>query len=270
MSAQAGFLEIRPLLIEALRIIDAQQAMEESMRQPEVASVIVPTAAPPLQAGNDATFAFENYGAFYDFLRDNKMLGPKISASEFEGCDTIIKACALAGWPISYTAYALGTAFLETAATMQPIKEKGGTAWYHRMYDIQGSRPAKARELGNLSPGDGAKYCGRGFVQLTGKANYVKATKKLQALHVNVDLVKNPDRAMEPAIAAMIMVYGMIEGWFTGRKLSDDLPARGPAGLLAFKKSRDIINGTDKDDEIAAFANDFQTGLQQGRYKIAA
>src|SRR3546814_6075636 len=63
------------------------------------------------------------------------------------------------------------------------------------MYDIRGDRPAKARELGNLTPGDGAKYAGRGYVQLTGKSNYVKATAKLREMGFTVDLVAEPDRA---------------------------------------------------------------------------
>lgn len=233
--------------------------------------IVVTAPKLPVAANtNDAAFAFDDYGKVYDFLRSNKMLGPIISATEFEGCDRIIRAGAVAGWPVSYVAYALATAYLETGFTMQPVKEIGGESYYFRMYDIKGSRPAKARELGNLSPGDGARYCGRGYVQLTGKVNYIKATAKLRALGYDVDLVANPERAMEAEIAAVIMVSGMTEGWFTGRKLSDDLPARGPAGVRQFVLSRDIINGKDKDDEIAEFAMDFQTALQEGHYKIAA
>lgn len=252
---------------------EALVGLVDTMRQNAVSEIVVTAPKPvpvPEAANDDAAFAFADYGKFYDFLRGNKMLGPKIDAKEFEGCDRIIRACAVAGWPVSYTAYALATAYHETAHTMQPIKEIGGTAYFTRMYDINGNRPAKARELGNLSPGDGAKYAGRGYVQLTGKKNYQRATDKLRALGYDVDLVAQPDRAMEPEIAAVIMVYGMLEGWFTTRKLPDDLPAHGPAGRQAFVLSRDIINGTDKDDEIAAYAVDFQTGLQQGGYKIAA
>lgn len=264
MSAET-VARIKALLAEASQL-------SESLINPAVAAVVVPpvAVAPPPAPANDASFAFADYGKFYDFLRSNKMLGPKIDANEFTGCDNIIRACAAAGWPISYTAYALATAYHETAHTMLPIHELGGVPYLTRMYDINGNRPAKARELGNLTPGDGAKYGGRGYVQLTGKNNYAKATAKLRSLGIDVDLVANPDRAMEPMIAAMIMVYGMIEGWFTTRKLPDDLPARGPAGKQAFVLSRDIINGTDKQDLIAGYAVDFQTGLGQGGYKIAA
>lgn len=252
----------------AERLLEEAILLLRQARAAEVTSVPAPVA--PVEA-HDASFAFADYGKFYDFLRGNKMLGPKITPDEFAGCDAILQACTRASWPVSFTAYALATSFLETGATMQPIKERGGNTYFHRMYDIQGARPAKARELGNLTPGDGARYPGRGYVQLTGKANYAKATAKLQALGVlkpNESLVDNPDLAMRPDVAAAVMVLGMQEGWFTARKLSDDLPSRGPAGLSQFKASRDIINGRDKDDEIAAFAIDFQTALQAGGYRI--
>jgi putative chitinase len=258
MSMYAGALaRLDALELHVIAEIKAIRGMLEVTSAP---------VAPPAAANDDsAAFAFEDYGLFYEFLRGNKMLGPKIINSEFKGCDAIIKACANAGWPISWTAYALATAYHETAHTMQPIPEKGGNAYFKRMYDIQGNRPAKARELGNLTPGDGVKYHGRGYVQLTGRRNYQIAGQRL-----GVDLVNHPEKALEAEIAARIMIHGMVEGWFTSRKLPDDLPPKGPALLRQFVLSRDIINGTDKDDEIAAYANDFQTGLQLGGYKIAA
>jgi putative chitinase len=250
-------------LLEAIRALRAQAA--------EVASVVTPApVAPAKPANDDASFAFADYGKFYDFLRSNKMLGPKITADEFNGCDAILKACTRANWPVSFTAYAMATAYLETAHTMKPIKELGGTAYFTRMYDINGARPAKARELGNLTPGDGAKYCGRGYVQLTGKKNYALATSRLHDFGYDVDLVANPELALRPDIAAAVMVLGMRDGWFTGRKLSDDLPLKGPAGLSQFVASRDIINGKDRQADVASYANDFQTGLQHGGYRIAA
>lgn len=257
-------------LREALHEIAAIRAEMEATSDASPVPITPAEPTAPAVVEHDASTAFEDYGRFYDFLRGNKMLGPKITSEEFNGCDAILRACIRVNWPISYTAYALATSYLETAMTMQPIKEKGGQAYFQRMYDISGARPAKARELGNLTPGDGARYPGRGYVQLTGKANYIKATAKLQALGVltmNESLVDNPELAMRPDVAAAVMTLGMQEGWFTGRKLSDDLP-RGPASLSQFVASRDIINGRDKDDEIAAFAIDFQTGLQQGGYKL--
>ena len=208
-------------------------------------------------------------GRFYDWLRGNKLIGldNRISKDEFEGCSRIIYAFGCVGAPVSYVAYALATTYHETSGTMQPIPEKGGNSYFTRLYDIKGRDPARARRHGNTVAGDGIRYRGRGYVQLTWKVNYQRATQKLRALGYNVDLVADPDRALEPEIAAVILVYGMIEGWFTGRKLGDDLPAVGPASILQFTKSRDIINGVDKDDVIAVYANDWQTALQHGGYR---
>lgn len=216
---------------------------------------------------------FVDYGAFYDFLRTKKMFGPTLEDDEWKGCEAIIRAFALHGSPISHCAYGLATPYLETKFTMQPVKEafwlsdSAANRYFHKMYDIQGSRPSKARELGNLSPGDGTKYAGRGYVQLTGKRNYRVLTERLRAAGHNVDLVNRPDEAMKPNIAALIMVIGMTEGLFTTRKLSDDLPSQGPATFEQFEASRDIINGRDRDDEIARFAIDFQTALLRAGYK---
>ena len=57
------------------------------------------------------------------------------------------------------------------------------------------------RWLGNKDPGDGYKFRGRGFVQLTGRSNYEDISKKLFG---DDRLVKNPDLANDPQIAAKI------------------------------------------------------------------
>ncbi|MDP9933665.1 XVIPCD domain-containing protein [Variovorax paradoxus] len=57
------------------------------------------------------------------------------------------------------------------------------------------------RDLGNTGPGDGWKYHGRGFVQLTGRYNYERYGKAL-----GLDLVNHPDLASEPANSAKIAV----------------------------------------------------------------
>lgn len=178
------------------------------------------------------------------FFQSAKAVTGSLTQGQVDGFNAILEA--LSSWPVSWVSYALATAYHETAATMQPIKEKGGEAYFKRMYDIEGERPAKARELGNLNPGDGAKYAGRGYVQLTGKKNYAR-----------YGLDTKPDEAMRPDIAARIMKQGMESGAFTGKKLSDYLPGD-------YVEARRIINGTDKAHKIAGYARSFEDALIAG------
>lgn len=202
--------------------------------------------------------------AFFDALRFG-LLGPSLSESEVEGCNAILAACK--GWPISWTAYALATAYHETAHSMQPIKEFGGDAYFRRMYDIEGLRPSKARELGNIHPGDGARFPGMGLVQSTGRANARKATQELRKAGFDVDLEETPELLMRPDIAAFVMRHGMEDGWFTGRRLSIYLPAKGAGGQPQFVQARRIINALDRATDIAGYASQFQTALSLGGWR---
>lgn len=194
--------------------------------------------------------------AFFDSLRAG-ILGPTLSAEEVDGCNIILKA--MEELPLSYTAYALATAFHETAGTMQPIRERGGDSYFLRMYDPTGARPQLCVANGNTCAGDGVKFHGRGFVQLTWRSNYAKASKVCGA-----DLIANPDLAMRPDHAAKIMRTGMEAGWFTGKRFGSYLPAKGPAQRAEFVNARRIINGTDRASEIADHALAFQRALQAG------
>lgn len=196
---------------------------------------------------------------FFNELRAG-LLGPTLSPGEVSGCSAILKA--MEGTPLSWAAYALATAYHETAFTMQPIKEIGGPIYFTRMYDVTGARPKLAAANGNTCAGDGPKYCGRGYVQLTWKNNYAKAGEKC-----GVDLVANPDKAMDPVIAAKIMREGMEYGWFTGRKFSDYLPAIGRATSGQYFYARHIINGTDRAQQIAGHAKAFETALEAGGWQ---
>lgn len=157
------------------------------------------------------------------------------------------------GDPIADIAYALATAYKETWHTMQPIEERGGDAYFFRMYDMAGNRPSVAHMLGNTQPGDGARYHGRGYVQLTGRELYMRAGDR-----IGVDLLNNPALALDRVNAAKIMRGGMDDGWFTGVGFNRYLPTDRLATLAEFTDARKIINGQDCAPEIAAYALQFQ------------
>lgn len=72
---------------------------------------------------------------------------------------------------------------------------------YFRKYDIK-YNPRQAQSLGNTRPGDGQRYHGRGYIQLTGRSNYQMAGDAL-----GIDLINKPDLAARPDIAAQIAVW---------------------------------------------------------------
>lgn len=84
-----------------------------------------------------------------------------------------------------------------------------------------------ANRLGNNAAGDGWKYRGRGPIQITGKSNYTDAGKG-----IGVDLVKNPEKALQPDIGAMIAA------WFWSTRGLNSLIDAGQ-----FDKVTRIING---------------------------
>jgi putative peptidoglycan binding protein len=78
-----------------------------------------------------------------------------------------------------------------------PINEYGGNAYFTKMYEGR-------KDLGNTQPGDGARYHGRGYIQLTGRANYRAYGQKL-----GLPLEQNPDLALRPDVAARILARYM-------------------------------------------------------------
>lgn len=116
-------------------------------------------------------------------------------------------------------AYVVGTAWHEARIRCIPeIRAKTGTAVW-RMQE-------RYWHTG---------YYGRGFVQLTWKRNYEKFSKLL-----GIDLVSNPDAVLDPAIGAKILVAGMRDGLFTGRKLAHYFNADASPD---WRNARRIVNG---------------------------
>jgi predicted chitinase len=82
----------------------------------------------------------------------------------------------------------------------QRLVEVGNKEYFNR-YDPE-HNPKKAKILGNVKKGDGLRYKGRGFIQITGRDNYNRAGQAL-----GIDLVNNPKLASNPEVAAKIAVW---------------------------------------------------------------
>ena len=86
------------------------------------------------------------------------------------------------------------------SADFKRMIEYGGSLDF-RKYDPKYA-PKKAKALGNKQVGDGAKYKGRGFIQITGRWNYKQAGQEL-----GLPLEKHPELVEKPEIAAKVAVW---------------------------------------------------------------
>jgi hypothetical protein len=88
---------------------------------------------------------------------------------------------------------AIATIAIETARTFRPIDEFGDEEYFTRMYEGR-------TDLGNTRAGDGARYHGRGYIQLTGRSNYRAYGEKL-----GFPLERRPELAKTPEVAAAVL-----------------------------------------------------------------
>jgi putative chitinase len=143
-------------------------------------------------------------------------------------------------------AYVMATVKHETADTWEPIYERGARTYFNK---YEPGTHIGVR-LGNVKPGDGYRYRGRGYVQITGRHNYARLSAVL-----NVDLVETPDLALDEGIAYMILSLGMSRGLFTGKALNHYIIPGEPPDYL---NARRIINGLDRAAMIASYAQSFE------------
>lgn len=212
--------------------------------------IAAPVVAVETVVAANGEVGLDNEQAFFDELRNSGIFGNGLKPDQVKGLQTVCCAAKAANWPLAFTAYALATACHETAYTMQPVRE---AYWLSENWRRNNLR---------YYP-----FYGRGYVQLTWKENYDKADR---ALNLGGQLSNNLELALDPDIAARIMVRGMQEGWFAGDRngnrhtLARHLPETGAATVAQMTSARRIINGTDKNDKIAAEAIKFQKALQAG------
>ncbi len=209
---------------------------------------------------NRATFYDEVRGALFDSV---------LLQSQVDGLDRLLDI-----WDEFYAstgsaeelAYDLGTAFHETARTMQPITEYGGRSYFNK-YE-PGTRIGKV--LGNTRKGDGYRFRGEGDVMNTGRRNARVATKRLnEVFGLGIDLVRNPEMRGDPFISAHSLFLGNREGWWTGKKIADfidGIDEEDDEDFREFVKSRGIVNGTDRAKDIARHALAFEKALKAAEY----
>lgn len=174
---------------------------------------------------------------FFSRVRANPF-GGLLKQSQVDGLNSLLDAWEKGtNTDPRHLAYALATTKWETMHTMQPVEEVGHGAGH---------------PYGVPDPVTGKTYYGRGYVQLTWKANYLRLSP-----YVGADLVAFPELALRPAIAAEILFRGMEEGLFTGVGLPRYFNATTNDPLNA----RRIINGTDRAAEIAAIHEAFHAAL---------
>lgn len=163
-----------------------------------------------------------NRQGFFDTIRG--LFGGHFTQPQIDGMTAILDSFerSLPQGDVRWLAYMLATTFHETARTMQPVRE---AFWL--------SEDWRRRNL-RYYP-----YYGRGYVQLTWKENYERA-----GVVVGANLVSNPDLAMRPDIAAVVMLAGMTQGWFRRDNKGRHTLARYFSGSTNDPSgAREIING---------------------------
>ncbi len=174
-------------------------------------------------------------GKFYNAIRRYPFPN-RLMQSQVDGMEIMLDAWdAREENDSRWIAYILATTFHETAYTMQPIGEYG---------------KGRGRRYGKEDSETGQTYYGRGFVQITWKDNYARFGDLL-----GIDLVNNPDQALDADTASHIIFEGMVRGMFTGRALKHYFK---PDTLESdWFNARKMINRLDKAEQIARYGRAF-------------
>lgn len=185
---------------------------------------------------------------FFAEVRKSLFSG-SLTQKQVDGLNLLLEATR--GLLKQHRAYILATAYHETGYTMQPVRETKALTDGKAIAILEtafkkGQLPWVKFPYWRIDS-EGKSWLGRGYVQLTHKTNYIKASKEL-----GVDLLTDPNKAMDPATAAKIIVRGSVEGWFTGKSLYD---------FDNYKDMRKVINGTERASLIASYAEQFERAL---------
>jgi putative chitinase len=182
---------------------------------------------------------------FFDGVRSGPFPG-KLNQTQVNGMNAILDAWQASGLTDPrWLAYMLATVLAECGPNMQPVREG------FKKSDADARAYVKSRGYKYAKEVNGQVYYGRGLVQLTWEANYQKMGGLL-----GIDLVNDPDLALDPDTASKIMFKGMTLGTFTGKKLSDYF-----GNGSDWRNARRIINKLDRADEIATYGKQFHSDI---------
>jgi len=197
-----------------------------------------------------------NRKKFFDGFRPyfKQIVGKALTVTQVANLEFLLGAFEKSTWfsvDVRRIAYAIATIHIETYlprinSRYAPVTEGGSKSYFNR-YD-KSTNPRKARELGNIEVGDGYRYRGRGYCQITGRNNYRK-----------FGIEDNPEMALDPQTAFNILERGMREGTFTGKKIIDYINTSG----ADYKNARRVINGQDRAAEIAGYARNIEHFLRE-------
>jgi len=166
-----------------------------------------------------------------------------------------------------HLAYILATSFHETGRRMLPVRE--GFALTDAAARAAVAKLFAAGRISRnyaLPNARGLSFYGRGDVQLTHETNYIAMGRLL-----GLDLVGNPDLALDPATSARILIEGVTRGVstrgdFTGKALEDYIAG----DRCDYVGARRTVNGTDKAAAIAEYARAFEVALVAGGMPLVA
>lgn len=233
--------------------------------QGQAARVVIEDAEEPIlepelvESYEDTPSAGLDRAVFFNHIKRSLFKG-RLKQVQVERIDAVLTELEYAAIEhLGAWAYVLATGHHESGQWLY-YKELGGVDYFTKLYDIQGQRPAKAKELGNVNKGDGARFCGRGPVGITGRGNYRRQSRKL-----GVDLEGSPELAEQADIGARLLVEGMRDGDYRRRldgrpyKLSDYFDGK----RCDYIGARNIVNGgQDKAQLIASYARAYYAALE--------
>lgn len=185
------------------------------------------------------------------FFDKYKEVFGKLNQSQVDGINLILQyQNEIAQLSIPQFAYVLATAYHETNAKMQPVKE----AYWIKPESLRIIVLKKMyRRFKAIVYADGRIFYGRGHVQVTHDYNYKRVGKMIG---VGDDLFNDPDKILQPNISVAALFEGMKAGIFTTKKLSDYL--RGNIVTTTdLYEARKIVNGKNKAMLIAGYAKNF-------------